>query len=77
MKKRIDEMLLKCCDWRGAEACKSDRSRQEFSSENLIATVGVDAAKNEHLKIRSNFKLRDLIFVPPPIEPWYIEKICT
>ena len=35
----------------GAKACKSRRSRQEFSNEYLLAKIGVDTAENEPLKV--------------------------
>ena len=34
-----------------AEACKSFRSRQEFSNECLLAKIGVDTAENGPLKV--------------------------
>ena len=45
------------CDWKGAKGCKSDRSRQEFSNESLVAQIGVGTAENEPLKFHSSFKL--------------------
>ena len=38
---------------RGAEACKSDKSRQAFSIGYLASKIGVDTAVNEPLKVGS------------------------
>ena len=40
-------------DSKGAEACKSCRSRQELSDENLLAKFGVDTEENEPCKVCS------------------------
>ena len=43
------------------------RSREElFSTEYLLAKIGVDTAENEPLKVRLIFKLWDLTFTEPP-----------
>ena len=36
--KKFDENLLKFCEWSGAKACQSNRSRQELSNESFIPT---------------------------------------
>ena len=68
--KKIDENLLKYWSLSGAKACKSCRSRQEFSNEHLLAKFGFDAAENEPLKVWFNFHIitppRDLIFTSVP-----------
>ena len=58
--------MLTFCDRRGARGWKSDRSCQEPSNEYLVAKIGVDIADNEPPKVRSIFKLRDLVFANPP-----------
>jgi len=45
---------------------KSDRSRQELSSEYLVANIGIDTDENEPLEVHLIFKLWDLIFADPP-----------
>ena len=42
------------------------RSRQDLSSEYLLAKIGVDKAETEPLKVHFIFKLWDLIFTEPP-----------
>ena len=59
---KFDEIFLKYLGLSGAKACKSCRSRQELSNENLLAKIGVDTAENEPLKVHLIFKLWDLIF---------------
>ena len=49
--KKVDENLLKFCEWSGAKECQSDRARQELSNEYLIAKIGFDTAENETLKV--------------------------
>ena len=44
---KIDEHLLKYWGLSGAKACKSCRSRQEFSNEYFLAKFGFDTADNE------------------------------
>ena len=61
-----DNYLLTFRDWRGAQGCKSDRSREKFSNEYLFTKTGVDADENEPLKVHSIFKPRDSIFAEPP-----------
>ena len=60
------QILLKVCECRCAEGCKSDRSRQELSNQSLVAKSGVDTAENEPRKVHLIFKLWDLFFVDPP-----------
>ena len=59
-------MLLKYGALSGAKACKSCRSRQEFSNEYSLAKFGVDTDENEPLKVHLIIKPWDLIFTEPP-----------
>jgi len=60
---------------------KSDRSRQELSSEYLVANIGIDTDENEPLEVHLIFKLWDLIFADPPrlaspgfsLRVWYMD----
>ena len=38
-------------DSKAAKDCKSDRSRQALSNEDLLAKIGFNAAENEFLKV--------------------------
>ena len=49
--KKFDENFLKYWGLSGAKACKSGRSRQEFSNEYFLAKFGVGTAKNEPDKV--------------------------
>ena len=49
--RKYDELLLEFCEWSGAKAYQSDRSRQELSNEYLVAKIGFDTAENEPLKV--------------------------
>ena len=51
MRKKFDEIWLNVLLLSGAKACKSCRSRQEFSNEYLLAKFGFDTAEKESLKI--------------------------
>ena len=50
-RKNVDDFWLKFWDLSGAKVCKSCRSRQELSSEYLLAKIGVDTAENEPLEV--------------------------
>ena len=63
-------------DSKGAKACTSCRSRQELSSEYLLAKFCVDTAENEPLKVcqklaKSCF-LKVPLFVVPFFRPSYL-----
>ena len=57
------QILLKVCECRCAEGCKSDRSRQELSNQSLVAKSGVDTAENEFFLSWSGRDFRYLQFL--------------
>ena len=48
------------------DACKSVRSRQEFSNTYLVATIGFDTAENEPSEVRQELYSEDRLSVHAP-----------
>ena len=64
--KKLDEILLKFCEWSGAKEYQSDRSRQEFSNEYFLAKFGVDTEESEPYKICFfGGKIREMFDIEP------------
>ena len=55
--------MLEFCEWSGAKAHQSDRSRQELSNEYLVTKIGFDTAENEPFEVWG--KIQFNIHSPP------------